>query len=94
MRNILIAAAAVFQALNALAQIPLCPGETLELVAPDSLSNVVWSNGDSSSVTQTSIPGIFQYTGMADSTLVAGQIEVYAGIVAEMPFLLVSKTPV
>ena len=87
MRNVLIAAAAVFQALNALAQIPLCPGETLELVAPDSLSNVVWSNGDSSSVTQTSIPGIFQYTGMADSTLVAGQIEVYAGIVAEMPFL-------
>lgn len=67
------------------AQVSLCLGTAVELAAPDSLTNVIWSNGDSSSVTTVSAIGIFTYSGLSDSLIVNDTIEVVSGAVPMMP---------
>lgn len=68
-------------------QVVLCPGDIVELSAPDSLSNVIWNTGDSTDVIVVSDGGIYTYSAEWDSLTVTGSIEVLNGEIPVMPVI-------
>ena len=72
----------------ALGQIALCPGALVDISAPDSLTNVVWDTGDSTSVITVDAAGMYTYTSLWESIVVNGAIEVINGTVPNMPTIL------